>query len=227
MENLFVLVLLGMNLCLAKSLADTKETTIVDVFTEPVKKASNKVIATTKDVTNKAINKAKSFANKVTTKAKDMTHKAVDYTKDTVDKCEVAVNKAVSDMTNFTVTNLRIAEEMIMKQTTIYKEMKVTNDSLMARIDELEALLTNNNTNDDLLAQITELQARLDDITDKYNALENKKQIVNRPKNVKKPVKVDNPFAVEHIDGYDVTEAKYVRDANGNWIVVDTHYEKN
>ena len=38
---------------------------------------------------------------------------------------------------------------------------------------------------------------------------------------------INNPFAVEHIDGYDVTEAKYVRDANGNWIVVDTHYEKN
>ena len=38
---------------------------------------------------------------------------------------------------------------------------------------------------------------------------------------------INNPFTVEHIDGYDVTEAKYVRDANGNWIVVDTHYEKN
>lgn len=38
---------------------------------------------------------------------------------------------------------------------------------------------------------------------------------------------INNPFAVEHIDGYDVTEAKYVRDANGNWITVDTHYEKN
>ena len=38
---------------------------------------------------------------------------------------------------------------------------------------------------------------------------------------------INNPFAVEHIDGYDVTAAKYVRDANGNWIVVDTHYEKN
>ena len=38
---------------------------------------------------------------------------------------------------------------------------------------------------------------------------------------------INNPFAVEHIDGYDVTEAKYVRDANGNWTVVDAHYEKN
>lgn len=38
---------------------------------------------------------------------------------------------------------------------------------------------------------------------------------------------IDNPFAVEHIDGYDVTEAKYVRDANGNWTTTDIHYEKN
>jgi hypothetical protein len=38
---------------------------------------------------------------------------------------------------------------------------------------------------------------------------------------------IDNPFAVEHIDGYDVTEAKYVRDANGNWTTTDVHYEKN
>ena len=37
----------------------------------------------------------------------------------------------------------------------------------------------------------------------------------------------DNPFAVEHIEGYDVTEVKYVRDENGNWIAVDTQYEKN
>lgn len=180
--ELLVLVLLAMNIYMAEELAESKGTTLIDLAIEPVKKASDKAIATVKDVTNKAINKAKSFANKVTTKAKDMTHKTVNYTKDTVDKCEVAVNKAVSDMTNFTVTNLRIAEEMIVKETYIYKEMQSTNDELMARIDKLEALLANNNTNDDLLAQITELQARLDDITDKYNTLDNKKQVVNKPK---------------------------------------------
>jgi prefoldin subunit 5 len=61
----------------------------------------------------------------------------------------------------------------------------------MARIDKLEALLDTNNTNDDLSAQINELQARLDDITDKYNALENKKQVVNKPKKAKKPARVN------------------------------------
>ena len=38
---------------------------------------------------------------------------------------------------------------------------------------------------------------------------------------------MSNPFAVEHIEGYDVTEVKYVRDENDNWIASDTHYEKN
>ena len=120
---------------------------------------------------------------------KDTVDKAVVVTKETYDKCEVAVNKAVSDITNYAVTNLRVAEEMIVKKTYIYKEMQANNDELMARIDKLEDSLANNNTNDELLAYINELQARLDDITDKYNALENKKQVVNKPKNAKKPVR--------------------------------------
>ena len=184
--EILVCVLVAMNIFMAEELAESKGTTLVDIIVDPVKKASDKAIATVKDVTNKAINKAKSFANKVTTKAKEMTHKAVTVTKDTVDKCEVAVNKAVSDMTNYAITNLRVAEEMIVKQTTIYKEMKASNESLIARMDKLEALLANNNTNDDLSAQITELQARLDDIINKHNTLSNKKQVekqvVNKPK---------------------------------------------
>lgn len=38
---------------------------------------------------------------------------------------------------------------------------------------------------------------------------------------------IDNPFAVEHIDGYDVTEVSYVRDEDGNWTTTNVHYEKN
>ena len=117
--EILVCILVAMNIFMAEELAESKGTTLVDIIVDPVKKASDKAIATVKDVTNKAINKAKSFANKVTTKAKEMTHKAVTVTKDTYDKCEVAVNKAVSDMTNYAITNLRVAEEMIMKQTTI------------------------------------------------------------------------------------------------------------
>ena len=178
--ELLVCVLVAMNIFMAEELAESKGTTLVDLAVNPVKKFANK-----------AINKVKDMAHKAVTTVIDTKDKAVVAAKETVDKCEVAVNKAVSDMTSFAVTNLRIAEEMIMKQTTIYKEMKATNDSLMARIDKLEALLDTNNTNDDLSAQITELQARLDDITDKYNALSNKKQVVNRPKNAKKPARVN------------------------------------
>ena len=36
-----------------------------------------------------------------------------------------------------------------------------------------------------------------------------------------------NPFALEHLDGYDITEARYIRDTDGNWIVVDTRYIRN
>ena len=175
--ELLVCILLAMNIFMAEELAESKGTTLIDLAVNPVKKFANK-----------AINKAKDMAHKAATTVIDTKDKAVVAAKETVDKCEVAVNKAVSDMTDFAVTNLRVAEEMIMKQTTIYKEMKATNDSLMARIDKLEALLVNNNTNDDLLAQITELQAKLDDITNKYNALDNKKPVVNKPK---RPTRVD------------------------------------
>lgn len=174
--ELLVCVLVAMNIFMAEELAESKGTTLIDLAVNPVKKFANK-----------AINKVKVMTHKAVTTVIDTKDKAVVVAKDTVDKCEVAVNKAVSDITNYAVTNLRVAEEMIMKQTTIYKEMKATNDSLIARIDKLEALLANNNTNDDLLAQITELQAKLDDITNKYNALENKKQVVNKPK---KPARV-------------------------------------
>lgn len=181
--ELLVCVLLAMNIFMAEELAESKGTTLIDLAVNPVKKFANK-----------AINKAKDMAHKAVTTVIDTKDKAVIAAKDTVDKCEVAVNKAVSDMTNYAITNLRVAEEMIMKQTTIYKEMKATNDSLMARIDKLEALLANNNTNDDLLAQITELQARLDNITDKYNALNNKnnkKPVVNKPKRLTRVDEVD------------------------------------
>lgn len=180
MENILVLVSLAMNIFLAEELAESKGTTLIDLAVNPVKKFANK-----------AINKVKDMAHKAVTTVIDTKDKAVVVAKETVDKCEVAVNKAVSDMTNYTVTNLRVAEEMIVKKTYIYKEMQATNDSLMARIDKLEALLANNNTNDDLSELITELQARLDDITDKYNTLENKKQVVNRPKNAKRPTRVN------------------------------------
>ena len=178
--ELLVCVLVAMNIFMAEELAESKGTTLVDLAVNPVKKFANK-----------AINKVKDMAHKAVTTVIDTKDKAVVAAKETVDKCEVAVNKAVSDITNFAVTNLRVAEEIIVKETYIYKEMKATNDSLMARIDKLEALLDTNNTNDDLSAQITELQARLDDITNKYNALENKKQVVNRPKNAKKPARVN------------------------------------
>lgn len=178
--ELLVCVLVAMNIFMAEELAESKGTTLIDLAVNPVKKFANK-----------AINKVKDMAHKVATTVKDTADKAVVVTKETVNKCEVAVNKAVSDITNYAVTNLRVAEEMIVKETYMYKEMQSTNDSLMARIDKLEALLDNNNTNDDLSAQITELQARLDDITDKYNALSNKKQVVNRPKKAKKPARVN------------------------------------
>lgn len=174
--ELLVCVLVAMNIFMAEELAESKGTTLVDLTVNPVKKFANK-----------AINKVKVMTHKAVTTVIDTKDKAVVVAKDTVDKCEVAVNKAVSDITNYAVTNLRVAEEMIMKQTTIYKEMKATNDSLIARIDKLEALLVNNNTNDDLLAQITELQAKLDDITNKYNALDNKKQVDNKKPVVNKP----------------------------------------
>lgn len=179
--ELLVCVLVAMNIFMAEELAESKGTTLIDLAVNPVKKFANK-----------AINKVKDMAHKAVTTVIDTKDKAVAAAKDTVEKCEVAVNKAISDMTSFAVTNLRVAEEMIVKETYIYKEMQSTNDSLMARIDKLEALLANNNnTNDDLSAQITELQARLDDITDKYNALNNKKQVVNRPKKAKKPARVN------------------------------------
>ena len=38
---------------------------------------------------------------------------------------------------------------------------------------------------------------------------------------------INNPFAVEHIDSYDVTEVSYVRDEDGNWTTTNVHYEKN
>ena len=173
--EILVCVLVAMNIFMAEELAESKGTTLIDLAVNPVKKFANK-----------AINKVKDMAHKAVTTVKDTKDKAVVVTKETVNKCEVAVNKAVTDMNSFVVTNLRIAEEMIVKETYIYKEMQSTNDELMARIDKLEALLANNNTNDELLEQINELQARLDDITDKYNALENKKQVVNKPK---KPAK--------------------------------------
>ena len=178
--ELLVCVLVAMNIFMAEELAESKGTTLIDLAVNPVKRFANK-----------AINKVKDIAHKAVTTVIDTKDKAVVAAKETVDKCEVAVNKAVSDITNFAVTNIRVAEEMIMKQTTIYKEMKSTNDSLMARIDKLEALLDTNNTNDDLSAQITELQTRLDDITNKYNALSNTKQVVNKPKKVKKPAKAN------------------------------------
>lgn len=178
--ELLVCVLVAMNIFMAEELAESKGTTLIDLAVNPVKKFANKAINKVKDMTRKAV-----------TTVKDTADKAVVITKETVNKCEVAVNKAVSDITNYAVTNLRVAEEMIVKETYIYKEMQSTNDSLMARIDKLEALLDTNNTNDDLSAQITELQARLDDITDKYNALSNKKQVVNRPKKAKKPARVN------------------------------------
>ena len=178
--ELLVCVLVAMNIFMAEELAESKGTTLIDLAVNPVKKFANKVI-----------NKAKEMTRKAVKVAKDTADKAVVVAKDTCDKCEVAVNKAVSDITNFAVTNIRVAEEMIVKETYIYKEMQSTNDLLMARIDKLEALLDTNNTNDDLSAQITELQARLDDITDKYNALSNKKQVVNRPKKAKKPARVN------------------------------------
>ncbi len=193
--EMLVCVLVAMNIFMAEELAESKGTTLVDLAVNPVKRFANK-----------AINKVKDMAHKAATTVKDTKDKAVVVAKDTVDKCEVAVNKAVSDMTNFAVTNLRIAEEMIVKNTYMYKEMRTTND--------------------ELLAQINELQAKVDDITNKYNALENKKQVVNRPKNAKKPAKVDNPFAVEHIDGFDATKITYVRDENGNIRATDIVYEQ-
>ena len=193
--EMLVCVLVAMNIFLAEELAESKGTTLIDLAVNPVKKFANK-----------AINKAKDMARKAVTTVIDTKDKAVEVTKETVDKCEVAVNKAVSDMTNYAVTNLRVAEEMIVKNTYMYKEMRTTND--------------------ELLAQISELQAKVDDITNKYNALENKKQVVNRPKNVKKPAKVNNPFAIEHIDGFDATKITYVRDENGNITATDIVYEQ-
>ena len=193
--EMLVCVLVAMNIFLAEELAESKGTTLIDLAVNPVKKFANK-----------AINKAKDMARKAVTTVIDTKDKAVVVAKDTVDKCEVAVNKAVSDMTNYAVTNLRVAEEMIVKNTYMYKEMRTTND--------------------ELLAQISELQAKVDDITNKYNALENKKQVVNRPKNVKKPAKVNNPFAIEHIDGFDATKITYVRDENGNITATDIVYEQ-
>lgn len=38
---------------------------------------------------------------------------------------------------------------------------------------------------------------------------------------------IDNPFAVEYIDGYDVTEVSYVRDEDGNIRATDIQYERN
>ena len=193
--ELLVCVLVAMNIFMAEELAESKGTTLIDLAVNPVKKFANKAINKVKDMTRKAV--------KVT---KDTADKAVVVAKDTCDKCEVAVNKAVSDITNFAVTNIRVAEEMIVKETLIYKEMKTNND--------------------ELLAQINALQAKVDDITEKYQALENKKQVVNRPKNIKKPAKVNNPFAIEHIDGFDATKITYVRDENGNIRATDIVYEQ-
>ena len=193
--EILVCVLVAMNIFMAEELAESKGTTLIDLAVNPVKKFANKVI-----------NKAKEMTRKAVKVAKDTADKAVVVAKDTCDKCEVAVNKAVSDITNFAVTNIRVAEEMIVKETYIYKEMQTNNDVL--------------------LAQISELQAKVDDITNKYNALENKKQVVNRPKNVKKPAKVNNPFAIEHIDGFDATKITYVRDENGNIRATDIVYEQ-
>ena len=193
--ELLVCVLVAMNIFMAEELAESKGTTLIDLAVNPVKKLANKAITKVKDMAHKAV--------KVT---KDTADKAVVVAKDTCDKCEVAVNKAISDITNFAVTNIRVAEEMIVKETYIYKEMQTNND--------------------ELLAQINALQAKVDDITEKYQALENKKQVVNRPKNIKKPAKVNNPFAIEHIDGFDATKITYVRDENGNIRATDIVYEQ-
>ena len=114
---LLVLGLLGMNLCLAKSLADVKETTIVDVITEPVRQATDKVITTTKD----------------------MAHKAVDSIIATSIVCKTAVCKAVSDIKLGFISRCRAVEANVVKHTVIYKDMQTTNDELLAQISELQA----------------------------------------------------------------------------------------
>ena len=121
--ELLVCVLVAMNIFMAEELAESKGTTLIDLAVNPVKKFANK-----------AINKVKDMAHKAVTTVKDTKDKAVVVAKDTVDKCEVAVNKAVSDMTNFAVTNLRIAEETLVKNTYMYKEMQTNNDALLAQI---------------------------------------------------------------------------------------------
>ena len=120
--EILVCVLVAMNIFMAEELAESKGTTLIDLAVNPVKKFANK-----------AINKAKDMAHKAVTTVIDTKDKAIEVTKDTVDKCEAAVNKAVSDMTNYAVTNLRVAEEIIVKNTYIYKEMQSTNDSYITK----------------------------------------------------------------------------------------------
>lgn len=164
MMNLLVLGLLGMNLCLAKSLADTKETTMTSVFTEPIKKTYNKVTTKAKDIYNKAVNYTKDMAHKAADCAKDTYNKAVDSALTTVVVCQTTVHTVASNVKTNVVTRYRAVEENVVKHTVIYKETQATNDELLAKIEELQA---------------------------KVDAITEAKKVVNRPKSAKKPAKAN------------------------------------
>ena len=173
MMNLLVLGLLGMNLCLAKSLADAKDTTVVDVLTTPVRQAADKVMATTKDimdttavtalvVADTAVDYTKDKANKVSKFFRSKYNKAKEAVMSKYNDCKAAVNQLVDDVKLDVTVRCRMIEESIVKNTVIYKDMQ---------------------------AQLDELQAKVDSIADNKATLE--KKVVNRPKNVKKPAKVN------------------------------------
>ena len=163
MMNLLVLGLLGMNLCLAKSLADAKDTTVVDVLTTPIRQAADKAIEATKDLMETTAVSALVAADTTVAFTKDKANKVTKFFRSKYNKAKAAVNQLVDAVKLDVTTRCRMIEETVVKNTIIYKETQATNEELLAKINEL--------------------QAKVDSITEA-------KKVVNRPKNVKKPARV-------------------------------------
>ena len=175
MMNLLVLGLLGMNLCLAKSLADAKDTTVIDVLTTPIRQAADKAIEVTKDLMETTAVSALVAADTTVAFAKDKANKVAKFFRNKYNKakeavigkyteCKEEVIQVIDNVKLDVTTRCRMIEETVVKNTIIYKETQATNEELLAKIEELQA---------------------------KVDAITEAKKVVNRPKNAKKPAKAN------------------------------------
>lgn len=176
MNLLCVLVIsLGANVCLTNKLADAKGITVGELIMTPINKVvdtvvdfSNKVISTVNDTidtvkatvrntTNTVVFYAEDTVDTAIITAIDIADKTVDYIEETINNCK----EAITNVKEFIVINCRIAEEMIVKKTYIYKAMQENHAALLERISALESIINNanevlmdNNTNEFTVEQI-------------------------------------------------------------------------